>query len=132
MKLKILSLLLVSFLILNKSNAQITLLFSDTSKVVMSKIVYKAIRTSTLKKDTIISNQDKIIALKDSIIKIDSLKEVNFKLELDQKNKTIYDLSKEYNKLDLEYKKEKSSLLTNFKLWLGLTGGLIFGVLITN
>lgn len=98
----------------------------------MSKVVYKAIRTKLMLKDSIITNQYEIIAQKDSIIKNDSLKVISYKFELDQKNKTIETLDKEYKILEEDHKKEKSSYLTNFKLWLGLTGGLIFGVLIAN
>lgn len=120
-----------NFLILNNSNAQI-LLDSSTDRVSMPKTIYKTIRNKLITQDSIIFNQEQIIALKDSIIKNDSLKILSFKKELDQKNQTIDTLATGYKKLEVEYKKEKSSLLTNFKLWLGLTGGLIFGVLIAN
>ncbi len=98
----------------------------------MPKITYKAIREGLLTRDTLILNQKNIIALKDSIIKNDSLKSVSFKQELDQKNKTIQELGKENKSLEEDLKKEKSSLLTNFKFWSGLAGGLIFGVLLSN
>jgi hypothetical protein len=121
----------VNYLTLSRGVAQI-FLDSNTQQVHMPKIVYKAIRTKLILKDSIITNQDQIIAEKDSIIKNDSLKVINYKSELDQKNKTIESLIKDYNIIEKEYNKDKSSYLTNFKLWLGLTGGLIIGILITN
>lgn len=122
---------MVSCLILTKVKAQI-LLDPNTDRVSMPKITYKAIRESLLTKDTLILNQKQIIACKDSIIKIDSLKQVSFKSELIQKNKTIDTLATSYKKLETEYSKEKSSILSNFKFWLGTVGGLVFGVLIAN
>jgi hypothetical protein len=120
-----------NFLILNSCAAQI-FLDSSTNQVYMPKIVYKAIRAKISIQDSIILNQIKIIAQKDSIIRNDSLEVISYKSELDQKNKTIKDLSNQYTILEKEYTKEKSSILSNFKLWLGLTGGLVFGVLIVN
>lgn len=130
MKLKILILILGIFLISNNSIAQVTLLLSDTSKVIMPKNTYKAIRLALYKKDTLIDNQDKIIVYKDSIIKLTELKCTSFKDEIRQKNITIDTLSTEYNKLHKQNIKEKNSYFTNFKLWLGITSGLIFGMLI--
>lgn len=121
----------MSCLILTKSKAQV-LLDPSTDRVSMPKITYKAIREGLLTRDTLISNQKQIIAYKDSIIKNDSLKFKSFQSELDDKNKAIDTLATGYKTLEENYKKEKSSLLTNFKLWLGLTGGLVFGVLIAN
>lgn len=122
--------ILVSYLISSNSIAQIRLDSND--RVNMPKSVYKAFRASYYTKDTIIFNQKEIIAYKDSIMKLDELKLISLKEEILQKNITIDTLSTEYNKLFKEHTKEKSSIISNYKFWLGITGGLIFGVLITN
>lgn len=123
--------LLVNFLTLNKSVAQI-FLDSNTQQVYMPKTIYKAIRSKLILKDSIISIQKEIIAQKDSIIEIDSLESLSYKTELLQKNFTIDTLATNYNKLQKDYNKEKTSVISNFKLWLGITVGLVFGVLIAN
>jgi hypothetical protein len=98
----------------------------------MPKTIYKAIRSKLILKDSIISIQKEIIAQKDSIIEIDSLESLSYKTELLQKNFTIDTLATNYNKLQKDYNKEKTSVISNFKLWLGITVGLVFGVLIAN
>ncbi len=122
-KLRILFLTLVSYLTLNNSYSQVRL--DSDGRVSMPKNTYKSIRIALYTKDTIIYNQRHIITLKDSIITLDSLKFKSFEAELQSKNNTIDTLSKEYKKLNIEYSKEKTSLKTNYKFWLGIVIGSV-------
>lgn len=143
---KILILILGISLTLISYNNGFSQTYDSTKKVVELPLKkYKAIRNKLLFQDSIIYNnniiiEDKnnIIILKDSIIKLDSLKQVSFNKELIIKNTTIdtlsreyKNLSKDYNKINEELSKEKKSLLNNYKFWIGLVGGILLEVLIT-
>lgn len=143
---KILILILGISLTLINFNNSFSQTYDSTKKIVELPLKkYKAIRNKLLFQDSIIYNnniiiEDKnnIIILKDSIIKLDSLKQLSYNKELNIKNTTIdtlsreyKNLSKDYNKINEELSKEKKSLLNNYKFWIGLVGGILLEVLIT-
>lgn len=93
------------------------ILQSDTLRVECDSIIQYQNKQLSIK-DSLLINSTSKLALKDSIII--------------QKNKTITNIGTEYKELEKDLNKEKSSILSNFKFWLGLAGGLVFGVLIAN
>jgi hypothetical protein len=88
-------------------------------------IKYKAIRNKFLVQDSIIIYKSNIIAYKDSILVLDSLKFKSYDKQIESKNITIDTLSNEYRKLVNIHNNEKKDIKTNYKFWLGITIGVL-------